>query len=138
MRSPRLIVRETDGMLAGMLADAVRKHSWLLREIREPEACLNLLRRVGPSVLFVRLDRKLLDELTFLGQAARTAPDCPIVLIFDVKMDSTWQRTQLAGLFRDLGASAVLFPPVVKNLIEEVAETLLPAVVRRFREACGD
>ena len=141
MKHPQVVVYESDGWLAGQVRRLAADHAWLVRESRRPDACLGLLEDGRPAVLLLRLERELLDGLTLLGQVAERAPDCPVVLVSDVKMEGAEQRAQLSALAFDLGARYVLFPPLQQPVIEDLVAGLLGAAIRRVvgaAEAEGD
>src|SRR5262245_64614729 len=131
MKLPQVVVYESDGMLAGQVRRLAEDNAWLVRESRQPDACLNLLSEVRPSVLLLKIERELLDGLTLLSQVAERAPDCPVVLVSDVKMEGAEQRAQLSALAFDLGARFVLFPPLQQPVIEDLVAGLLGAAIRR-------
>ena len=131
MKHPQVVVSESDGWLADQVRRLAADHAWLVRESRHADACLNLLADSRPAVLLLRLERELMDGLTLLGQVAERAPDCPVVLVSDVKMEGAEQRAQLAALAFDLGARYVLFPPLQQPVIEDLVAGLMEATVRR-------
>lgn len=140
MRHPQVVVYESDGTLAAQVRRLAGEHAWLVRESRRPEACLALLAESRPAVLLLRLEDEIPDGLALLGQVAGRAPDCPVVLVSDVKMDGADQRAQLSALAFDLGARYVLFPPHQQPVIEDLVSGLMAAAVRRTvgRPADGD
>src|SRR5213592_494147 len=105
MKHPQIVVFETDGLLARMLAETADRNAWLLRESRQLPACLNLLRAGGPAVLVLRVGRNLVRELTVLDRVHDAVPDCPVVVCGDAEDDA------LQALAYDLGAAYVLQPP---------------------------
>jgi hypothetical protein len=86
----------------------------------------------------LRLERELLDGLTLLGRVAERAPDCPVVLVSDVKMEGAEQRAQLSALAMDLGARYVLFPPLQTPVVEDLVAGLMAATVRRVAGTPAD
>lgn len=132
MKHPQVVVYESDGWLADQVRRLAGEHAWLVRESRHADACLALLADVRPTVLLLRLERELLDGVTLLGQVAERAPDCPVVLVSDVKMEGADQRAQLSALAFDLGARYVLFPPLQQPVIEDLVAGLLGASIRRL------
>jgi chemotaxis response regulator CheB len=131
MKHPQVVVYESDGFLAAQLRRLAGDNSWLVRESRQPDACLQLLAEVRPSVLLLKIERELLDGLTLLGRVAERAPDCPVVLVSDVKMEGADQRAQLSALAMDLGARYVLFPPHQTPVIEDLVSGLMESTIRR-------
>jgi DNA-binding NtrC family response regulator len=132
MKHPHVVVYESDGWLADQVRRLAGEHAWLVRESRHADACLALLADGRPAVLLLRLERELLDGLTLLSQVAGRAPDCPVVLVSDVKMEGAEQRAQLAALAFDVGARYVLFPPLQQPVIEDLVAGLLGAAIRRL------
>jgi len=138
MKHPQVVVYESDGWLADQVRRLAAEHAWLVRESRRPDACLGLLEDGRPAVLLLRLERELLDGLTLLSQVSERAPDCPVVLVSDVKMEGAEQRAQLSALAFDLGARYVLFPPLQQPVIEDLVSGLLGTAVRRVVGAAAD
>lgn len=140
MKSPQVVAYESDGTLAAQVRRLADEHAWLVRESRRPDACLALLSEARPAVLLLRLEDEFPDGLTLLGQVTGRAPDCPVVLVSDVKMEGADQRAQLSALAFDLGARYVLFPPLQQPVIEDLVSGLMAAAVRRTvgRPADGD
>ena len=131
MKLPQVVIYETDGFLAGQVRRLADEHSWLVRESRDPDACVKLLSDARPSALLLKLERELLDGLTLLSRVAEQAPDCPVIVVSDVKMEGAEQRAQLSALAFDLGARYVLFPPLQQPVIEDLVSGLLNAAIRR-------
>jgi chemotaxis response regulator CheB len=138
MKHPQVVVFESDGWLADQVRRLAAENAWLVRESRQPEACLKLLHDARPAVLLLRLERELLDGLTLLSQVTERAPDCPVVLVSDVKMEGAEQRAQLSALAFDLGARYVLFPPLQQPVIEDLVAGLLGATIRRVVGAAAE
>jgi chemotaxis response regulator CheB len=138
MKHPQVVVYESDGWLAGQVRRLAGENAWLVRESRQPDACLQLLAEVRPSVLLLKLERELLDGLTLLGRVAERAPDCPVVLVSDVKMEGAEQRAHLSALAMDLGARYVLFPPLQTPVIEDLVAGLMAATVQRVVGTSSD
>jgi chemotaxis response regulator CheB len=138
MRHPQVVVFEGSGSVAAQLEQVAAENRWLLRESRQPEACLELVRQARPSVLALKLERRLVDELTLLADVREQAPDCPVVVVSDVKLEGPAQRLNLAGLAYDLGARYVMFPPLERSLLEDVTAGLLTAAIRRGVLAAED
>ncbi|HVK10428.1 MAG TPA: hypothetical protein VM597_16795 [Gemmataceae bacterium] len=131
MKLPQVVVYESDGWLANQVRRLTGEHRWLLRESRHADACLNLVDVSRPIVLLLKLERELLDGLSLLSRVTDVAPDCPVVLVSDVKMDGADQRAQLSALAFDLGARYVLFPPLQQPVIEDLVAGLMAATTRR-------
>jgi chemotaxis response regulator CheB len=138
MRHPQVVVFEGSGSVAAQLEQVAAENRWLLRESRQPGACLELVRQARPSVLVLKLERRLVDELTLLADVREQVPDCPVIVVSDVKLEGPAQRLNLAGLAYDLGACYVMFPPLERSLLEDVTAGLLTVSIRRGVLAAED
>jgi chemotaxis response regulator CheB len=138
MKLPQVVVYESEGTLAGQVRRLAGENSWLVRESRDPDACVKLLADSRPSVLLLNLERDLHDGLSLLGWVAERAPDCPVIVVSDVKMEGAEQRAQLSALAFDLGARYVLFPPLQQPVIEDLVAGLMSATIKRVVGTAGD
>ncbi|MSR53916.1 MAG: hypothetical protein EXS09_11600 [Gemmataceae bacterium] len=131
MKYPQVVVYESDGSLARQVRRLAAENSWLVREPRRPESCLELLADFRPSVLLLKLEDELHAGLSLLAQVTQLAPRCSVILVSDVKMEGAEQRAQLSALAFDLGAKHTLFPPLQQSVIEDLVSGLLTASIRR-------
>lgn len=131
MRYPQIVIYETRGELASEVADLAREHGWVVRESRQPDACLKLLQADRPSVIILKIERQLVDELTLLTRINELAPESAVIAVSDVKLENAAQRSNLAGLIYDLGASYVLFPPLMRTTIEDLVLGLMQSAIAR-------
>jgi DNA-binding response OmpR family regulator len=138
MKLPQVVIYESEGSLAGQVRRLAGENSWLVRESRDPDACVKLLADARPAVLLLNLERDLHDGLSLLGRVAERAPDCPVIVVSDVKMEGAEQRAQLSALAFDLGARYVLFPPLQQPVIEDLLAGLMSATVKRVVGTAGD
>jgi DNA-binding response OmpR family regulator len=138
MRLPQVVIYESEGSLAGQVRRLAGENSWLVRESRDADACVKLLTDSRPSILLLNLERDLHDGLSLLGRVAERAPDCPVIVVSDVKMEGAEQRAQLSALAFDLGARYVLFPPLQQPVIEDLVAGLMSATVKRVVGTAGD
>ncbi len=123
MRHPQVVVYETDGRLAQLLRERVRACRWSLREPRQREACLALLRDGNPTVFVLKTGSKLEAELGLLERVHALLPDARSVVVGDL------QNATLADLAWELGASFVLFPPLPHEWLPEIVVRLMEAAV---------
>jgi hypothetical protein len=116
MRHPQLLVYEGDGRLAELFRPIAKakEHHWALREPRQPEECLGLLRGGGTGVLLIKVGRDLERELTLLEQVGWLFPETATVVVGDS------DHAALAGLAWDLGAHYVLVSPYSLDRLLEV------------------
>jgi hypothetical protein len=102
---------------------------WLLREPRQAQACLRLLRRGGPSVLVLQLSGDGETEFALLDQAAWLYPEVLIVVV------GGEAHRSLVPLAWDLGATAVIVPPQVREQLQAAVLGLMQAAALPFSEA---
>ena len=130
MRSPQVIVLESDGWLAKQLRELAGESRWLVQSARSADTALSLARR-QPAVLVVQFEAEdKPDRLGLIAEAHRTAPDVPVVAIADMKLPDA-ERTPWTAALLDLGARYVLFPPLTKSVLEDAVSGLMAAAVRR-------
>ncbi len=131
MRSPQIVILETDGWLAKQLRELVGENRWLVQSARSTDAALALARR-QPAVLLVQFepaeDRPA--PLQLIADVNRLAPDTPVVAVGDVKLPDADRAAWTAALF-DLGARFVLLPPLTKTVLEDVVSGLMAATIHR-------
>ena len=119
---------QADGPFAVLLGGADGPATVTVREPREMEACLRLLRRGLPSVLVLKVSQDLEREFTLLERVVRLFPDTPAVVVGDR------ENPALAGLAWDLGAACVLFPPLPGEQLPGVVAGLLRSALRMCLE----
>jgi len=122
MRYPQLLIYESDGRLAALLRETARDRKWALREPRQPESCLDLLRGECPSVLVLKMGRSPERELTLLERVSWLFPTTATVVVTDT------ENAALAGLAWDLGACAVLVPPLPRDQLPDLVTGLMASV----------
>jgi DNA-binding NarL/FixJ family response regulator len=132
MRFPQIVVCAFDAWAANQLRELAAGHRWLLREVRQPAAALELAREPRPTVLVVQADPTAdrHDPLRLVADARRLAPDAAAVVLSDAKLSdddrASWTATML-----DLGARYVLFPPLQRSVLEDLVGGLMAATLRR-------
>jgi hypothetical protein len=140
MRYPQLVVFEHDGRLAWLLKDICAAQRWSLKETRQVEACLRLLRAGGPAILITRIAGKMNKEETaeetereqkdlersfvLIDRAHWLRPDTAIVAVSEL------ENATLTALAWDLGASYVLAPPQLVGALPELIGHMMTAMVR--------
>ncbi len=125
MRYPQIVIYETDGWIAAQVANLAKERKWLVRECRQIDACLQLLREGRLSILLLKLERQLAEELTLVRQVHELVPQCPTVVVSSVKMESAEQRLNLCRVGLRSGATYVLFPPLTGPVFEDLVSGLL-------------
>jgi DNA-binding NtrC family response regulator len=126
MHHPQIVVFERDGRLAEALAALAETERWTLRESRQVESCLRLLRQPGPGVLVVKVGKPAERDLALVEQVTWQLPGVPVVVVGEVE-----DAAVLAGLAWDLGASYALFPPLSRDLLPGVVAGLMRAAIAR-------
>ena len=132
MRSPQIVVLESDGWLAKQVRELAGEHRWLVQSVRAVDTALSLVRRRQPLVLLVQIEpaEDKPEPFGLIADVHRLAPDVPIVAVSDVKLSDT-ERTAWTAALLDLGARYVLFPPLTKSVLEDVVSGLMAVTVRR-------
>jgi hypothetical protein len=132
MRYPQVIVCGFDAWVANQLRELAAGHRWLLREVRQPGAALELTREPRPTVLVVQADPTAdrPDPLRLVADAHRLSPDTATVVLSDVKLAEDDRAAWAAGVL-DLGARYVLFPPLQRPVLEDLVGGLMAAALRR-------
>ena len=137
MRHPQLVILDSDGWLARQLADLAAESQWLVRDPKTPKAALALLRDPRPSAFLIRVEPAPAgstvppdEAFASIAEASRLHPDVAIVVVSDLKLPDA-DRIAWTGLLFDLGARFVLFPPLAKSVLEDVASGLMASAVKR-------
>lgn len=125
MKYPQVLVYETDGRLAGQLRALCQERSWVLREPRRLESCLQLLRPGGPAVLVLKLGTDLIRELSILERVRLLCPTTAVIVVSDT------EPGPFTALAWDLDASFVLAPPLARSDLPELVESLLSTRAER-------
>lgn len=120
MRNAQLITFGVDDAAAESLQALVRDRGVGLRVTRNTKACLNLLRQGAVGVLLLRVGRNLESEFALLAQVTQQFPQVAAVVWGDA------DHPRLAGLAWELGARAVLLPPLDQDRLHDVLRCLLP------------
>jgi len=129
---PQLIIHDPDDWLARQLADLAAESRWVVRLPKSAKATLGCLNANRPTVLFTRVDphEDSGDSCKLVADANRLAPDTAIVAVSDVKLPDADRIAWTAVLF-DLGCRYVLFPPLTRPVLEDVASGLMASSVQR-------
>jgi hypothetical protein len=132
MRHPQLVIVEADEWIARQLAPLAGESRWLVRQPRKTDAALALARDGRPTVLFVQVEPggEKPEAFALIADAHRLAPDAAVVAVSDLKLSDA-DRVAWTAVLLDLGARYVLFPPLSRPVLEDVASGLMAAAVRR-------
>jgi hypothetical protein len=132
MRYPQLLVFAPDDWLAGQLRPLAEERRWLLKAGRLPQTILEAVRDSRPTVLFVQADPTGAshEAIRLVADVHTARPDVAIVLAGDHKLPEA-DQAGWAALGYDLGARFVLFPPITRPVLEDLASGLMTATLRR-------
>lgn len=119
MHYPQVLIYENDGRLAALLQPDAQAHHWALREPRQLDACIRLLRRARPGVLVLKVGRDLTREFALLERVRWLCPEATAVVVADM------HNAALAGLAWHLGAHYVLMPPQPREQLVNVLAGLM-------------
>jgi hypothetical protein len=122
MRTPQVVVYESERWIAELLRGTAEVWQWPLRELRDEAAILRALRQGGPSVLAFEIGADVERDLSLLGRLTWLCPEATTIAVSNVAGD------ELAGLAWDLGAAYVLAPP-------QPRDALLPIVLGLMESA---
>ena len=119
-RRPQVVVLEADGRVARHLAELAAESRWLIRPARTPAAALELARDRRPTVVFIEFKPADPAAGALVAGVHRLAPDVAVVAVSDEKLSEPDRAAWTAVLF-DLSARYVLFPPLTKPILEDLA-----------------
>jgi hypothetical protein len=125
IRRSQIVVFDADGTIGRQLADVAAENRWLVRPTRTPAAALELARDRRSTVVFTRFSPADAATVTLVADIHRMAPDVAVVAVSDEKLPEPERAAWTAVLF-DLGARYVLFPPLTKPVLEDLASGLMP------------
>jgi hypothetical protein len=114
------MIFEAEDRLATLLRTTAEQAAWRLRELRRPEAVLDVLGE-GSPVLVIRLGRDLFEELALLEQVQWSYPETAVVIVSNV------EHPELTTLLWELGATAVLQPSDALGELPELVTSLMNA-----------
>jgi hypothetical protein len=131
MKLPQVIVLELDGWLAKQLRELAGENRWLIQQTRTIDTAMSLVRDRRPAVLIVQIEpgEDKPEPLEMIAKTHRLSPDVPIVAISDVKLPDAERAAWTAALL-DLGAHYVLFPPLMKPVLEDIISGLMTSAIR--------
>jgi hypothetical protein len=131
MKLPQIVVLELDGWIAKQLRELVGENRWLIEPTRSIDKAMSLVRDRRPCVFIVQLEPEEAkpEPLKMIEEIHRTAPDVPLVAVSDVKLPDAERAAWTAALL-DLGARYVLFPPLMKTVLEDIVSGLLTAAIK--------
>jgi hypothetical protein len=130
---PQLVIHDPDDWLHRQLADLAAESRWVVRQPKSAKATLAFLPANRPTVLFTRVDphEESGDSFKLVAEANRINPDAAVVAVSDVKLPDA-DRIAWTGVLFDLGCRYVLFPPLTKPILEDVASGLMASCAQRI------
>ena len=111
MRSPQIVVYESDRWIADLLHGTAEVWKWPLRQLRDDHALLRALSGAGPSILAFEIGTDVERDLILLARLTWLCPAATTVAI------STVANPELTGLAWDLGADYVLASPQPRDVL---------------------
>ena len=136
MKYPQVVGLDLDDVTAGAAAELAARHRWRFLPLKRADAARSAAREPRPTLLLVRVDPTAADPapLQLVADLHRTRPDVAAVVFSDSKLTDD-DRPGWAAAVLDLGAAAVLYPPVERSVLDDLVARLMAATVRR---AVGD
>ncbi len=111
MRTPQIVVYESDRGIADMLRGTAEVWGWPLRELRDEAAVLRALCQGGPAVLVLEIAADVERDLALLSRLTWLCPGVQAIAVSSVASE------ELTGLAWDLGAAFVLAPPQPRDVL---------------------
>jgi hypothetical protein len=131
MKLPQVIVLELDGWLGKQLRELAGESRWLIQQTRSIDTAMSLVRDRRPTVLIVQIEpgEEKIEPLNMIAEIHRLVQDVPVVAVSDVKLPDGERAAWTAALL-DLGARYVLFPPLMKPVLEDIISGLMTGAIR--------
>src|ERR1700719_1408679 len=131
MKLPQVIVLELDGWLSKQLRELAGESRWLIQQTKLVDTAMSLARDRRPTVLIVQIEpgEDKPDPLKLIAEMNLLASDVPIVAVSDVKLPDAERAAWTAALL-DLGARYVLFPPLMKPVLEDIISGFMAGAIR--------
>jgi hypothetical protein len=131
MKLPQVIVLELDGWLAKQLRELAGESRWLIQQTRSVDTAMSLVRDRRPAVLIVQIEpgEDKPEPLNMIAEIHRLAQDVPVVAVSDVKLPDA-ERAAWTAVLVDLGARYVLFPPLMKPVLEDIISGMMTGAIR--------
>ncbi|MFO0799940.1 MAG: hypothetical protein U0804_20915 [Gemmataceae bacterium] len=123
MRRPQLVTLDPE--IARHLADAAAENGWLVRRAKSLTAARELARDRRATVAFLTFSPADPAAVALVAELHRAAPDAAVVAVSDEKLSEP-DRAAWTAVLMDLGARYVLFPPLTKTVLEDLAGGLMP------------
>ncbi len=123
-RRPQIVVLEAEPHVARQLAELAAESQWLVRPARTVTAARDLARDRRPTVVFVEFKPADPAAAALVADLHHVAPDAGVVAVSDEKLSEA-DRAAWTAVLLDLGARYVLFPPLTKPILEDLASGLM-------------
>lgn len=130
MKAPLLLIRAPDDWLAAQLRDWVADRKWVARAVSQWGAFAGAVDGRRPCVAFLQADLTSDEWAAALADLMRRHPDAAAVVVSDTKLGDD-VRAMVAASAMDLGARFILFPPLTRQGLEDVASGLAEVVLAR-------
>lgn len=126
MRYPQILILDTGEAIETELRELAARQRWMLRSVQQTRALRSALQEMRPSVVCLNVDPS--DEqvalLTVLSECQFDFPQVPFLVISSKKLPEP-QRSHWAAAALDLGARFVLFPPLIRSVLEDLVRGMM-------------
>ena len=130
MKSPLLLLRAPDDWLATQLRDWAADRKWVVRAVSQWGAFAAAVAPRRPCVAFLQAELAADAWAVALADLHHRHPDAAVVVVSDTKLSDD-ARAVVTAAAADLGARHVLFPPITRQGLEDVASGLAEVVLAR-------
>ena len=132
MKFPQVVGLDLDEPTAAAAAELAARRRWVFAPLKRVEAARAAAREPRPTLLLIQADPTAADPapLRLVADLARLHPDVAAVVLADSKLTDD-DRPGWAAAVLDLGAAAVLYPPVERSVLDDLLTALMGSVVRR-------
>lgn len=126
MRYPQILICDAGEQLEVELRELAARHRWMLRRVHQARALKAALRERRPSVVCLAADPSDEQslELITLSECRTFYPDVPFLVCSPVKLPEP-DRVHWSAAVLDLGARFVLFPPIIRPVLEDLVQGMM-------------
>ncbi len=132
MKYPQVVGLDLPDAIATVVTELSTQRRWVYTPYRRADAARTAAREPRPTLVVCHVDPTDSDPaaLQLLADLTRTRPDVAVVVLAESKLTED-DRPGWAAAVLDLGATAVLYPPVERSVLDDLLATLMAATIQR-------